>query len=853
MDPRYQLFSIADSTWYEPLALVDDRRSRFRLAAGELPAGWHRGQDDVWVALTPSADDSLPAQGWKIHVSATPANADATIQAVWNVCRELGLPWKFLRSRFLITATGSKYASRAASGKVVTIYPHNEIELEKAVNQLDDALAGSEGPYILSDLRWQAGPVHLRYGAFRPMWCESPEGGRVMAIRDEAGRYIPDVRRPTCTVPSWIRPPAFLAEHMPAQTTAEPMIGRFLVRKALHFSNAGGVYLAEDSDGTRVVLKEARPHAGLDTRETDAVTRLRHEHETLQRLQHRPFVPRVLDYLSAWEHEYLVIEYIEGRTLAQWVAREHPLLRHEAPTAERMRFGGDVLAVLDETERCLAAIHADGIAFGDLHDHNIMIRPGGRVVLLDFELASSVDEDYPAALGAAGFTDRSVRRAVDADWFAMGCCRLDALIPLNALRVQKPDVLGQLLDLAKTLYPLPADVFDRILTQLGQAPGLADSLAAASSAARPSLEAPSMSALASGIRNSATPERADRLYPADITVNRPGGALGLAHGASGVLLALHAVGAPVSADHVDWLATACAQVPDDVPAGLYDGLAGAALALHRLGHLDQALRLLDVLHDRLPTGDLTLLSGRTGIAHFLFEIGDLGAATAIAESVAVRLGEPSALPKPGLLQGWSGPAVLFARCARETGEDRWLWAAERAIAHDRRWIRQGEHGELNLLNDDKLLPYLAGGSAGIALAMLAVPWQAWHPDWRPFTLGVARACAISLVIQAGLFNGRAGLIYFLAQLARQQPDWAEHVGQQRRLLGLHSVHRDQDEVLIGDQLLRLSTDLATGSAGALLALAAIDNPDPALLPGAGVPRKPVPSGAERQTRPRGGR
>jgi len=104
----------------------------------------------------------------------------------------------------------------------------------------------------------------------------------------------------------------------------------------------------------------------------------------------------------------------------------------------------------------------------------------------------------------------------------------------------------------------------------------------------------------------------------------------------------------------------------------------------------------------------------------------------------------------------------------------------------------------------------------------------------PFIIGVARACAIPLVIQGGLFNGRAGLIYFLAQVARQQPDWNGHVYEQRRLLGLHAVKRDKGKVLIGDQLLRLSTDLATGSAGALLALAAIDNPDPALLPGAGV-------------------
>jgi tRNA A-37 threonylcarbamoyl transferase component Bud32 len=845
MDTRYQLFSLADDAWYEPLALVDDRASRFPLATGEVPAGWRREEDDVWVGFTPSGYDDMPAQGWKVHLSATPAGAAETIRVAWDICHELGIPWKFLRSRFLVTATGSKYASRAASGKVVTVYPRDEAELEKAVHRLDEALAGSEGPYILSDLRWQAGPVHLRYGAFRPLWCEGPDGGRVLAVRDETGTLVADVRRPAFTLPPWASRPGFLVDHLPVAKTTEPSIDRFRVLKALHFSNAGGVYLAEDPDGTRVVVKEARPHAGLDGRETDATTRLRHEHDTLRRLQHHPFVPRVLDYFSLWEHEYLVLEHVEGRTVAQWLARQHPLLGHRPSTVDLARFADEVLAVLDEVERCLAALHADGHTFGDLHHHNIMVRRDGGVVLVDFELSATVDAEFHAALGAPGFMDRSVRRAVDADWYAMGCCRLEALVPLNPLRLRNPDALGQLLAQAGTLYRLPAEVLDRMCDQLRRAPGVAAQLDACDGTAAPVLP-PSAPALAAGITGAATPDRTDRLCPADIAVYRPGGALGLAHGASGVVLALRAASEPVPASFVDWLAAACADVPDEVPPGLYDGLAGAALALHRLGHLDLVLPLLDVLHDRLPTNDLTLHSGRTGIAQLLLDIGDTGAATSMAESVAARLGEPDAMPKPGLLLGWSGPAVLFARCAAETGEDRWLAAAKRAVEHDLRWVREGAHGELNLLGDGKLLPYLAGGSAGVALAVLALPPDARSPGIPPFLRGVAKACALWLVIQGGLFNGRAGLIYFLAQLASHEPDQLGEIDEQRRLLGLHTVRRDGDEVLIGDQLLRLSTDLATGSAGALLALTAIDNPDPALLPGAGVPNRPVPPGTEKE-------
>ena len=48
------------------------------------------------------------------------------------------------------------------------------------------------------------------------------------------------------------------------------------------FSNGGGIYRGRDTrTGEAVVLKEARPHAGLDGLGDDAVRRLEREHDTL--------------------------------------------------------------------------------------------------------------------------------------------------------------------------------------------------------------------------------------------------------------------------------------------------------------------------------------------------------------------------------------------------------------------------------------------------------------------------------------------------------------------------------------------------------------------------------------------
>jgi hypothetical protein len=100
---------------------------------------------------------------------------------------------------------------------------------------------------------------------------------------------------------------------------------------------------------------------------------------------------------------------------------------------------------------------------------------------------------------------------------------------------------------------------------------------------------------------------------------------------------------------------------------------------------------------------------------------------------------------------------------------------------------------------------------------------------------------VDFVIQPGLFNGRAGLIAYLARL-RDGVTGARGTGadlgdldagavlqRQVRRLTWHAVSYQGHLAFPGDQLLRLSTDLASGSAGTLLALNA------ALGTGAGLP------------------
>ncbi|MGK5731415.1 class III lanthionine synthetase LanKC [Streptomyces sp. URMC 124] len=857
MDPRYEAYTIADSTWYEPLDRCQDSDSLFSLSVRELPEGWRRQHQGVWEFLTPGGSGQLPEQGWKIHVSATPGAAEETIEAAWSVCRRLELPWKFLRSRQIVAAMNTKYAHRAASGKTVTVYPRTTDDLRTALEELETVMHGRPGPYVLSDRRWNDGPVSVRYGAFTLMWCELADGSRVPALRTPQGRLVPDQRRPVFSLPPWAGVPDFLAEQ-PAADGASASLGGYEVRKALHFSNGGGVYLTADGEGRQVVLKEARPHAGLDANGLDAVERLRTEDAVLEGLAHLPFVPRRYGSFSAWEHHYLAMEYVEGETVSAWLGREHPLTRHR-PTAEaRTRFAASVVERMEQVAACVEALHGAGVAFGDLHHRNILIRPDGTVALVDFELATPLASVRSAALGAPGFADPALTDPREADLFALGCCQLAALVPLTVLTLRNPRAVASLIELARASFPsLPPEFTRQMTERLALSPALrphlppSETLSGTSSrtalgtspgaspgapdgtlaAAPPPLTAPSAEALLRGISRAAYTGRKDRRYPCDVAGHRPGASLGLAYGTPGVLWAQHAAGSTVSEEDVGWLADAARHAPSDAPPGLYDGLAGAAWTLHRLGH-PQGANLVD----RLLAGPLPaspgLFSGLSGIAHLLLDVGLKDEALALALRVREQVGSKGLLDRPGLMYGWSGPAVLFARCAEVTGDLQWASAAERAVRCDLVHSRDVD-GMLQMHSSSRLLPYLAEGSAGVAMAALALPPpQADAVGADGIVTGAARAGAVDVVLQGGLFNGRSGLAYLLSHALARTGRWQEELDSHLRALPLHLAPYEDAHVLHGDQLVRLSTDLATGSAGALIALVAAKNPGSRLLPGA---------------------
>ena len=467
MDKRYELFCLADPTFYDSPSGSEAASRDFTAATRPLPDGWRRIRLGDWLLCIPSSPEPIPAQGWKIHVSGCHDNADQLIDRVFDYCVPRAISFKFLHGPLALHTRNAKYAPRESSGKMLTIYPADEGSCERILAELHRLIGGAKGPYILSDLRYRNGPLYVRYGAFTKRQCRNGEGELVPAIADASGELVPDLRQPVFSVPHWVTLPAFLTPHLEARGAALAKDLPYRVDKALHFSNGGGVYAATDTrNGERVVLKEARPYAGLAADGSDAVTRLRRERDMLTLLSGLGAAPEVRGYLEAGDHHFLVQDYIDGAALNSFFAHRHPLLKAVPDPDEIAAYTTWALGICDGVQRAVEAVHGRGVVVNDLHMFNVMVRPDDSVSLIDFEAAALADEGKRPVVGNPGFVAPRDRVGFDIDRYSLGCLKLAMFLPLTTLFALDQSKSAHIAELIAETFSVPAPFLEGALRDI---------------------------------------------------------------------------------------------------------------------------------------------------------------------------------------------------------------------------------------------------------------------------------------------------------------------------------------------------------------------------------------------------
>jgi len=215
--------------------------------------------------------------------------------------------------------------------------------------------------------------------------------------------------------------------------TLPERLGKYRITAVLGEGAMGVVYKGFDPGIQRTVaLKTIRRHL-VDSSETGASTalRFRNEAQAAGRLQH-PGIVGVYDYGDEGDIAYIAMEYVEGSTLARYLAND-------------VRFGeDDVVSITVQLLDALEHAHAHGVWHRDIKPANLLLTQDGKLKIADFGIArieSLQLTQVTSVVGTPGymapeqFLGKTIDRRVDL---------YSAGVMLYQLLVGKPPFVGSI-------------------------------------------------------------------------------------------------------------------------------------------------------------------------------------------------------------------------------------------------------------------------------------------------------------------------------------------------------------------------------------------------------------------------
>src|SRR5690348_12303460 len=169
-------------------------------------------------------------------------------------------------------------------------------------------------------------------------------------------------------------PPSVASITTPPKVPGEHYIGKYRVKRELGRGGMGAVYLAEQPGlGREVAIKEL-----IRSADPVALKRFLQEAQVMARTSH-PNLVQVHDMELMGDINYLVLEFVRGRSLRDWM--------NQGPMPPPQ-----VFAVLHGVLQALDYAHRHSIVHRDMKPENVLISEDGLVKVADFGIARLTDD-----------------------------------------------------------------------------------------------------------------------------------------------------------------------------------------------------------------------------------------------------------------------------------------------------------------------------------------------------------------------------------------------------------------------------------------------------------------------------
>ena len=216
------------------------------------------------------------------------------------------------------------------------------------------------------------------------------------------------------------------------------MVGGYRIVKKLAAGGFGVVYLAEDEEQRQVAIKEYIPASLAERNPGELAPRVAPEKQPLYRLGLKSFfeegrslaqiahpsVVSVLNFFRENETVYMVMNYLQGDTLQDFIVTARDLKRDKVFRESTIR------SLFDEILRGLRIVHQHKMLHLDIKPANVFITNENKAVLLDFGAAREVlskEGDFIRPMYTPGFAAPEMykRDGTLGPWtdiYAIGAC-----------------------------------------------------------------------------------------------------------------------------------------------------------------------------------------------------------------------------------------------------------------------------------------------------------------------------------------------------------------------------------------------------------------------------------------------
>jgi serine/threonine protein kinase len=189
-----------------------------------------------------------------------------------------------------------------------------------------------------------------------------------------------------------------MSKSKPAPLPAGSMVGGYQIVKKLAAGGFGVVYLAQDSTQRSVAIKEYLPASLAERAAGELTPRVKPEKLPLYRMGLKSFfeegrslaqishpsVVSVLNFFREHETVYMVMNYLQGDTLQDFIVTARDLKRDKVFRESTIR------SLFDEILHGLRIVHQHKMLHLDIKPANLFITNDNRAVMLDFGAAREV-------------------------------------------------------------------------------------------------------------------------------------------------------------------------------------------------------------------------------------------------------------------------------------------------------------------------------------------------------------------------------------------------------------------------------------------------------------------------------